>query len=182
MYKICVDILEVDNLRGMVNLKELRLDNNIITRIQGLEDLVNLEWLDLSFNLIEKIEGLENLTKLTDLSLYKNRISVLSGLDNLNSLEVLSIGCNKLQSLDETVKYLKGLKNKLKVLRINDNSFEKTSDKKYPFYCISLLEELEYLDYKLIEKNERAQAKEEHKDEIDGEAAAAGQAASGEPS
>jgi hypothetical protein len=166
----------------MTNLKELRLDNNIITRIQGLEDLVNLEWLDLSFNLIEKIEGLEFLTKLTDLSLYKNRIEVLAGLDNLQELEVLSIGCNKLQSLDETVKYLKGLKNKLKVLRINDNTFEKTSDKKYPFYCISFLEELQYLDYKLIEKNERAAAKEEFKDDIDGEAAAAGTNLPGEPS
>jgi Leucine-rich repeat (LRR) protein len=90
------NILEIDNLHGMTNLKELRLDNNIITRIQGLDDLVNLEWLDLSFNLIEKIEGLEFLTKLTDLSLYKNRIGVLAGLDNLHQLEVLSIGCNKL--------------------------------------------------------------------------------------
>jgi hypothetical protein len=68
--------------------------------------------------------------------------------------------------LDETVKYLKGLKNKLKVLRINDNDFEKTSDKKYPPYCISYLEDLEYLDYKLIEKNEREAAKEEFKDDI----------------
>lgn len=160
------NILEIDNLGGMTNLKELRLDNNIITRIQGLEDLVNLEWLDLSFNLIEKIEGLGTLTKLTDLSLYKNRIGVLQGLDNLHELEVLSIGCNKLQSLDDTVKYLKGLKNKLKVLRINDNLFEKTSDKKYPFYCISCLDELQYLDYKLIEKSERDAAREEHKDEI----------------
>jgi Leucine-rich repeat (LRR) protein len=27
------NILEIDNLGGMTNLKELRLDNNIITRI-----------------------------------------------------------------------------------------------------------------------------------------------------
>jgi Leucine-rich repeat (LRR) protein len=111
--------------------------------------------------------------------LYKNKIKVLAGLDNLHELEVLSIGCNKLQSLDDSVKYLKGLHNKLKVLRINDNSFEKTSDKKYPYYCISYLEELEYLDYKLIEKNERDQAKEEFKDDLDGEAAV-GREAGGE--
>ena len=54
----------------------------------------------------------------------------------------------------------------MKVLRINDNLFEKTSDKKYPNYCISYLDELEYLDYKLIDKKDRAEAKEEHKDEI----------------
>ena len=69
-----VDILEIDNLHGMEKLEELRLDNNIITRMTGLDTLVNVRWLDLSFNLIETIEGLENLHKLTDLSLYSNRI------------------------------------------------------------------------------------------------------------
>ena len=124
----------------MTNLKQLRLDNNIITRIQGLDDLVNLEWLDLSFNLIEKIEGLDKLSKLTDLSLYKNRIGVVAGLSNLHELEVLSLGCNKIQVLEDTVSYLKGLKNKLKVLRINDNLYEKTVEKNIKFVFISFLD------------------------------------------
>jgi len=92
-------------------------------KIEGLDTLTNLTWLDLSFNLVKKIENLDRLYKLTDLSLFKNEITVLSGLENLHELNVLSVGSNKLESLEETVKYLKGLKNKLEVLKISDNTF-----------------------------------------------------------
>ena len=82
---------------------------------------MNLKWLDLSFNLIEKIEGLENCTKITDLSLFSNHITQLSGLENLKELNVLSVGSNKLKNLEDTIKYLQKLKNKLEVLRISNN-------------------------------------------------------------
>ena len=118
-----IDILEIDNLIGMENLTKLQLDNNIITKIQGLDTLVNLTWLDLSFNLIEKMEGMDKLVKLQDLTLYQNKIVEISGLDNLHQLNILSIGSNKLANLDDSVLYLKGLKNKLQVLRIDDNEF-----------------------------------------------------------
>jgi Leucine-rich repeat (LRR) protein len=120
-----IDIVEIDNLRGMEKLTKLQLDNNIITKIQGLDALVNLKWLDLSFNLITKIEGLDKCTKLTDLSLFKNHIETLSGLENLKELNVLSIGSNKIINLEDTIDYLRKLKNKLEVLRISDNSFLK---------------------------------------------------------
>jgi hypothetical protein len=55
----------------------------------------------------------------------------------------------------------------LKVLRINGNKFEETSDKKYGPYCISYLDGLKYLDYKIIDNVERVQAEEEHKDKLD---------------
>ena len=150
-----LDILEIDNLLGMDRLAELRLDNNIITRITGLETLVNITWLDLSFNLIEKIEGLDKLAKLTDLSLFSNRIVELSGLDNLPELNILSVGSNKLVSLEDSVRYLMKLKNNLQVLRIDDNAFQKTSDKDYKKYAMSQLSQLKYIDYKLIEESER---------------------------
>ena len=137
IFCVNLDILEIDNLLGMDRLEELRLDNNIITRITGLETLTNIRWLDLSFNLIEKVEGLDNLVKMTDLSLYSNRIVELSGLDNLRELNILSVGSNKLQSLEDSVRYLGGLKNNLQVLRIDDNVFQKNSDKDYKKYAIS---------------------------------------------
>jgi len=160
------NILEIDNLLGMDRLEELRLDNNIITKITGLETLVNIKWLDLSFNLIEKVEGLDCLTKMTDLSLYSNRIVELSGLDNLHELNVLSVGSNKLQSLEESIRYLCSLKNNLQVLRIDDNVFQKNQDKDYKKYAISRLDRLQYIDYQLIEASVRIKAKEDHKDEI----------------
>jgi len=57
--------------------------------------------------------------------------------------------------LEASVTYLKKLKNCLKVLRINSNEFEATTDKKYGPYCIAYLIDLIYLDYKLIDKVER---------------------------
>jgi hypothetical protein len=73
--------------------------------------------------MITKIEGLDNCLKLTDLSLFKNRITVLSGLDNLKELNVLSVGSNALANLEDSIDYLRKLKNKLEVLRISDNAF-----------------------------------------------------------
>ena len=50
-------IQKVENLRALLSLRRLFLDNNLIERISGLDSLVHLEWLDLSFNRIRKIEG-----------------------------------------------------------------------------------------------------------------------------
>jgi Leucine-rich repeat (LRR) protein len=102
------------------------MDNNIICKIQNLDHLVNLNWLDLSFNLIEQIEGLDKLTKLTDLSLYSNKIKKLSGLENLSNLNVLSFGKNCIVKYDDDdgcINYLRGLKNKLEVLKMAENKF-----------------------------------------------------------
>jgi Leucine-rich repeat (LRR) protein len=109
----------------------------------------------LSFNLITKIEGLDKCTKLTDLSLFKNHIETLSGLENLKELNVLSIGSNKIINLEDTIDYLRKLKNKLEVLRISDNSFLKQRTAEYKKYTIARLKQLKYIDYELIEAKER---------------------------
>ena len=44
----------------------LRLNNNMIMRIENLGKLKNIKWLDLSFNYISEIEGLEDLENLTE--------------------------------------------------------------------------------------------------------------------
>ena len=152
---LLLDIVEIDNLVGMEELVKLQLDNNIITQIQGLETLTKLKWLDLSFNMIEEIKGLENLRLLEDLSLFSNRITELKGLDNLENLNVLSVGSNEIASLEDSVKYLHGLRNNLEVLKINNNSFRETSEKEYKGRIIAFLKNLKYLDYELIEVNER---------------------------
>lgn len=41
------NIYAIDNLQGFEKLTELRLDNNIIERIDNLSHLTNLKWLDL---------------------------------------------------------------------------------------------------------------------------------------
>jgi len=161
-----LDIVKISNLLGLDNLVKLQLDNNIITRIEGLDTLVNLKWLDLSFNLIKKVENLDRLQQLTDLSLFKNEVTTLSGLDHLGELNVLSVGSNKLESLEDTIKYLMGLKNRLEVLKIADNTFQKKNDKEYKKYTIAYLKDLKSLDYELIEEKKRELANEEHKEEM----------------
>ena len=154
------NIIDIKNLDGLDKLTKLQLDNNIIMKIDNLGHLKNLRWLDLSFNLISKIENLDSLTKLTDLSLYSNHISKLEGLEPLTELNVLSIGKNRITNLDETVQYLKGLKNKLEVLKLAENPFNIVgqNDQDYKLYTIEVLKDLKYLDYELINENQRNQA------------------------
>lgn len=163
------DIVEIDNLVGIETLVKLQLDNNIITRIQGLESLTQLKWLDLSFNLIEEIEGIETLVNLEDLSLFQNRIKKLQNLDTLEKLNVLSVGNNQIDSLDESVKYLHCLRNNLEVLKICGNTFKETGEKEYKRRIIAYLRRLKYLDYQLIDAEERDKALDDYKTELEGQ-------------
>jgi Leucine-rich repeat (LRR) protein len=150
----------------MEKLTKLQLDNNIICEIRNLESLVNLKWLDLSFNSIEVIQGLDACTKITDLSFYSNHIKSIAGLEKLTDLNVLSIGKNRLSNLDESIKYLRGINNKLEVLKIAGNNFQQRGEKDYSKYAIAHLKSLKYLDYELITSTHRAEANEEHKEEM----------------
>jgi hypothetical protein len=84
----------------------------------------------------------------------------LEGLETLSELNVLSIGKNMIRNLDETVQYLKGLKNNLEVLKLADNPFviNGQSDQDYKLYTIEVLKSLKYLDYELISEEMRSQA------------------------
>jgi Leucine-rich repeat (LRR) protein len=168
--------VEISNLTGMEKIVKLQLDNNIIVKIQGLDQLVNLKWLDLSFNLIEKIEGLDKNKELEDLSLYSNCITDLSGdkdgkgpLDDLVKLNVLSVGRNKLTKLDEMLKYLQRFK-RLQVLKIEENEFKQEGksgkDNAYRNKAIAMLKNLQYLDYKIISKDDRIKAVDEMKEQM----------------
>ena len=112
-------ILKIDNLRPLLSLTRLYLDNNFIERITGLDSLVHLVWLDLSFNRINQIEGLENLKKLQVLALYQNKIERLEKLDHLSHLSVLRLGKNKLSNREDIL-YLRRLAN-LRTLSLAGN-------------------------------------------------------------
>ena len=53
-------ILQISKLENLINVHILRLDNNMIMKIENLGKLKNTKWLDLSFNYISEIEGLED--------------------------------------------------------------------------------------------------------------------------
>jgi len=156
------NILEIDNLQGFHALTKLCLDNNIINKIQKLDHLSNLTWLDLSFNNIEQIEGLNNLTKLTDLSLFNNKIEKIEGLECCQKIQCLSLGNNRITSL-ENVKELRGFEG-LHLVNLEGNPISKQQD--YKYLVLAYLPYLKYLDFALVEEEERTAAQEQFSDDV----------------
>ena len=64
-------------------LKELGLNDNHISNIDGLAKLTKLIELDISTNVISNIDSLAKLTKLIELKLHNNEISNIDSLANL---------------------------------------------------------------------------------------------------
>ena len=156
------NILKIDNLVGFDKLVKLQLDNNIIEKIENLNHLSSLEALDLSFNNITEITGLDTLTNLTTLSLFANRITKLEGLDPLTKLQVLSVGNNLLDDLPN-VMYLRQFPN-LQAVNLVGNPFCQEED--YRRYVLAHLKYVKYLDYRLVDQQAVAQAKEQYQDEL----------------
>ncbi|KAJ3337137.1 Dynein regulatory complex subunit 3 [Kappamyces sp. JEL0680] len=156
------NILKIDNLWIYENITKLQLDNNIIEKIENIHFMTNLEWLDLSFNNITTIEGLGTLTKLTDLTLFNNRISRIENMDELVNLQVFSIGNNNISQLD-AFSYLIKFEH-LRVLHAAGNPVQKNPN--YKHYCLAHLKGLKYLDYRLIDQESSAAAREKYIDAI----------------
>lgn len=79
---------------------------------------------------------------------------------------MLSVGSNQLASLEDSIDYLRKLKNNLQVLRISNNAFQKQRNAEYKKYTIARLKNLQYIDYELIDEKEKEAANELHKDDI----------------
>lgn len=141
-------ILELSHLRNLSSLRYLRLDNNLIERIDNISHLTSLEWLDLSFNFISRIENLGGLNNLKDISLYANSISELSGLEVCPSLSIISVGRNRLRDLKD-IEFLRRFKN-LKCLTMEGNPV--CSNSNYLLHIFAYVPHLNYLDFQLFDK------------------------------
>eukprot|EP01033_Poteriospumella_lacustris_P011592 gene11592-8262_t len=155
-------IAVIENLVGFESLVKLCLDNNRIREIQNLGHLVNLRWLDLSFNAITTIKGLEKLTQLEDLSLYSNKIETIEGLDHCKRLQCLSLGNNMIRSMEQ-VKKLRAQRS-LRMLTLSGNPI--ASEGEYRSFLLAYIDSITYLDYAMIDENDRAMAKEQYHDEL----------------
>ena len=156
------NIGRIENLVGFDRLEKLCLDNNLLEEIINLGHLKCLKWLDLSFNKIRRIQGLENLRQLEDLSLYCNKISVIEGLESCPNLQCLSLGNNRIDSLDQVIK-LRQVRS-LRMLTVANNPIENNSE--YRMTVLAYVDSLHYLDYAMIDKNEKLIAKEQYHDEL----------------
>lgn len=103
-------------------MKELYIDSNKLTKIEGLDTLQSLKVLVLHSNQITHIENLKALTSVRKLSLARNKIHEIgSSLDRLGSLQELNLAGNLIGSFSE-IRRLTHLKS-LQVLYFNDPHF-----------------------------------------------------------
>ena len=78
------------------NLRDLTINNNLITKIDGINKLINLRSLSLDRNKITKIEGLKTLRKLEKLSLIGNLLTDVLPQDTTESmLEIRELYLNE---------------------------------------------------------------------------------------
>ncbi|KAG1804239.1 uncharacterized protein BJ212DRAFT_1394370 [Suillus subaureus] len=92
-------LTKLENLSTLSRLKILSLQSNRITKIEGLDQLADLEELYLSHNGVERLEGLENNTKLRMLDVGVNFVLAIENISHLVSLEELWLNNNKITDL-----------------------------------------------------------------------------------
>ena len=98
-----------EEIKDLIQLKQLILNNNQITKIEKLENLTQLSVLSFMNNKIIKIEGLENLILLSGLFLSNNQIIKIEKIQNLRKLEWLYLNNNQIIQIPLTITNLQRL-------------------------------------------------------------------------
>ncbi|VDM80522.1 unnamed protein product [Strongylus vulgaris] len=115
--------LDGNRLQAFHNLEILDVTNNLLQKLPELKDLTNLKQVRLDGNLIEKVETLafSNNPKLQLISLQNNNIVQIArnSFDSLDQLLVLLLSNNSIQSIERGM--LDGMKN-LQQLNLRNNS------------------------------------------------------------
>ncbi|KAG2060844.1 L domain-like protein [Suillus hirtellus] len=102
-------LTKLENLSTLSRLKILSLQSNRITKIEGLDQLADLEELYLSHNGVERLEGLENNTKLRTLDIGANFVPAIENISHLASIEELWLNNNKIADLRALEPQLKNM-------------------------------------------------------------------------
>ncbi|XP_044753735.1 dynein regulatory complex subunit 3-like [Coccinella septempunctata] len=155
------NILKLDHLWVLTNLRKLVLNNNLIDKIENIHMLIHLTHLDLSFNRLTKIEGIETLVNLEQLSLFDNQISEIENLETLQKLVIFSIGRNRIAERSSVI-YLRQLEN-LKSLNMAENPC--AYEENFRLYIAAFLPQLVYYEYRFIYELEREVGMETFSDE-----------------
>lgn len=116
--------LEILEVSGLKDLKELYCSMNSLTELKGLKDLTALTKLNCDVNRLEALTGLEKLTNITYLDCYHNHLKGTLDVSGLKDLTHLDCSENQLAELDVSGK------SSLKTLYCYNNPFTffKTKD------------------------------------------------------
>ncbi|MDF2943614.1 MAG: leucine-rich repeat protein [Herbinix sp.] len=95
---------KINELKYLPNLKVLSLKNNQISDLSPLANLINLEVLIVDVNKVSDLQPLAKLTKLQELYLPENEITSITPLIKLTKLKVLSLNRNSITSLKALTK------------------------------------------------------------------------------
>lgn len=115
-------IYSVEGLQYATNMKELLIENSLITNIDQLSKLVNLNTLFLNNNLIKVVPDLSDMTNLTSLLLNNNDIKDISPISNGKNLRFIKINENNISDLSSlsTLENLKELRAINQTIEIKD--------------------------------------------------------------
>uniref|UniRef100_A0A669P8Q2 Leucine rich repeats and IQ motif containing 1 n=1 Tax=Phasianus colchicus TaxID=9054 RepID=A0A669P8Q2_PHACC len=120
---LCILILNknqlssVCGLNGCINLQNLELSYNRITRIGGLESLKNLQQLTVDHNQLISTKGLCEVPTLIHLDCSFNHLTQVEGIESCGLLQILKLQGNNLQELPRLENHVL-----LRELYLDDNS------------------------------------------------------------
>uniref|UniRef100_A0A663FFP4 Leucine rich repeats and IQ motif containing 1 n=1 Tax=Aquila chrysaetos chrysaetos TaxID=223781 RepID=A0A663FFP4_AQUCH len=120
---LCILILNKNHLSsvcgldGCINLQNLELSYNRITRIGGLESLKNLQQLIVDHNLLISTKGLCEAPTLIHLDCSFNHLTQVEGIENCGLLQILKLQGNNLLELPRLENHVL-----LRELYLDDNS------------------------------------------------------------
>ncbi|KAM5538539.1 hypothetical protein V8D89_007872 [Ganoderma adspersum] len=138
-------ITKLENLGAVKKLRILSIQSNRITKIEGLESLENLEEFYISHNGVQRIEGLENNVKLRTIDLGNNFVERLEGVSHLTKLEELWINDNKIATLQDIEPQLKHIET-LETIYLERNPVQASEGAAYRRKLILLLPQIQQLD------------------------------------
>ncbi|KAG2107105.1 L domain-like protein [Suillus cothurnatus] len=161
-------IRHIEGLDALVNLEELWLGKNkltklevqciasswfwcskSITKIEGLEHLTDLEELYLSHNGVERLEGLENNTKLRTLDVGANFVPAIENISHLVSLEELWLNNNKIADLRALEPQLKSMES-LETIYLEGNPCQQAESTGYRRKIMLALPQVKQIDATLF--------------------------------